>query len=177
MTTALRKKRTYSDEDKRQAVGLYLVLGVMSKVAEQLSIPERTLNTWRTETEWWNELAADAKQATTDRIKASIDKTIDLSFREVQDRLENGDAVLDKKGEIVRKKMSGRDAGIIAGIMVDKRQILSHQPTVISGNVDSRIHEYMSKFAELGKALQARTIEGEVVGSKPNCLLAKDGDG
>ncbi len=176
MTTALRKKRTYSDEDKRQAVGLYLVLGVMSKVSEQLSIPERTLNTWRNETEWWNELAADAKQATTDRIKASIDKTIDLAFREVQDRLENGDAILDKKGEIVRKPMTGRDAGIIAGIMVDKRQILSNQPTIITGNVDSRLSEYMSKFEELGRQMSARTIEGEVIETKPNCLTANGGD-
>ena len=180
MTTPRRKKRNYTDEDRRKAVVLYLTLGNFTAVAKQTGFPVRTITDWRHNAEWWNEIAAGVDQEKTDRIKASIDKIIDSALKNTLDRLENGDEVVGKDGNKIRKKMSGRDTAIVGAVYFDKRQVLSHQPTNITGNVDARLTEYLAKFEELGRQMiNTRVIEGEIVenDTTANCLTADEGDG
>ena len=180
MTTRRIKKRNYTDEDRRKVVVLYLTLGNFTAVAKQTGFPVRTITDWRHNADWWDEFAAGVDQEKTDRIKANIDKIIDSALKNTLDRLKNGDEVVDKNGNKIRRKMSGRDTAIVGAVYFDKRQVLSHQPTSInSTNVDSRLAEYMAKFEELGRALSAKVIEGEIVENEAaaNCLTADGGDG
>ena len=172
------KRRSYSDADKREAVVLYLMLGTMNKVAEQVGIPERTLSSWKNETEWWGEIAISVRQETTEKIQANIDNIIDSALRETQDRLDHGDAVLDKHGQVVRKPMSGKDAAIVGAVFFDKRQIMDNQPTSISGHPDQRLTELMARFEDIGRRLSEKPIEGVVIENQvePDCLPAKEGD-
>jgi len=154
---------TYTDSEKRHAVALYLVVGVMSKVSETTGIPETTLSAWKRETEWWDEFSASLRNETTDKIRAQIDDVIEQSFREVKDRLEYGDyKVVDKT--VQRVPVSARDAGTLMAIMFDKRQIASNQPTSITTTaLDGRLAAMLDQFGAIGRELEARTIDGELV--------------
>ncbi len=130
---ARQKKRSYSDEDRRQAVTLYLVHGSMEKVSEQTSIPVRTLRDWRNQSEWWNGYADSVRAQVTDRIRAQVDEMIELAHGEVVDRLQYGDFKVVNK-EVQRVPISGKDEAWIYAFFFDKRQVLSNLPTSINGN-------------------------------------------
>lgn len=157
------KHNTYTDVEKRQAVALFLILGVMSKVSETTGIPEPTLCAWKNETEWWQVITETLRSETTHKIRAQIDDVIEQSFREVKDRLEYGDYKIVDKG-IQRVPVSARDAGTLMAIMFDKRQIASHQPTSITTTaLDSRLANMLTQFDAIGRELEARTIDAELV--------------
>ena len=67
----------------------------------------------------------------------------------LKDRLRNSDAHIGKSGEIIRKPIGGRDIAVITGVLFDKRALLRHQPTSISGKVDTE-----KQLEELGRILE-----------------------
>ena len=73
MTTLRRKKRNYTDADRRKAVVLYQMFGNFTEVAKQTGFPVRTITDWRHNAEWWGEFAADVREQTTDNIDHSIE--------------------------------------------------------------------------------------------------------
>lgn len=152
---------TYTEKDHRAAVIAWLTYGVMSKVSDLLDIPETTLCAWKNDTTWWHVLSEDYRSEISVKIKAEVDETIELAFSEMNDRLRGGDYVVIKD-QLIRKPVSARDAGWIAGVMVDKRQVLNNQPTTISGNhMDSKLAETIAALEEVGKRVSERVIEGE----------------
>ena len=158
------KRNSYSDVDKRQAAVLYLMHGVMSKVAESTGIPEMTLSDWKRTDDRWQELCVELRTQTTDTIRAEVDSVVHLAMKEVKDRLKFGDYKMTAKGEVRRIPVSARDAGWLAAVNIDKRQVLSNQPTSITSTaVDGRIASMLEQFKALGRELSARTIEGEVI--------------
>jgi len=165
MNTELNKTRkSYSDVDRRKAVVLFMTLGNMQKVSEATGISDRTLAHWKLHSDWWNEIVGEVRDQITDEIRARTDNVVKAAFDQLDDRLEHGDyKTVDKK--LQRVPMSGRDVAWCAAVFIDKRQILSHQPTSITGNVDGRLNEFMAKFEQLGRAMSARTIEGKTVDS------------
>tara|TARA_R110000803_G_scaffold31635_3_gene70326 strand:- start:876 stop:1412 length:537 start_codon:yes stop_codon:yes gene_type:complete len=158
-----KKNGKYSDNDKRQAVALYMSMGNMVRVSEQMNIPEKTLSQWKNESEVWEATATELRSQVTDEIKSRIDSTIAKCFSNLDDRLEHGDwKVVDK--ELVRVPVSARDAGILGGIYLDKRQVLNNMPTTITSNaLDGRLSAFMDKFREIGEGMAAKTIEGESI--------------
>ena len=97
-----------------------------------------------------------------DRLIREILAGVESAFDELDDRIAHGDYKVVNKA-IERVPMSGRDVAWCAAVFIDKRQVLSHQPTSIVGSVDGRLSEYLAKFEALGKTLVAKSIEGEVI--------------
>jgi len=82
---------------------------------------------------------------------------------ELKDRLEFGDFVLGKDGELKRKPISGRDLVIIQGTEYDKRQLGRNMPTSIKAqSSDSQLQALADKISVLGNAIKP-PIEAERV--------------
>lgn len=117
----------WSAHDKVKAVAAFLVAGNMARVSESTGIPLGTLNYWKTQPWWFEQI---------ERIRKEEDAEIDSHFTRIVkrtqeimlDRLDNGDFYVTKDGEVARKPVSMRDAAIVGAIGIDKRSLLRQVP-------------------------------------------------
>lgn len=128
---APKPKRDYSEEEKREAVVLMFTLGTQSAVSEALDIPQRTISDWM-KTEWWAEYHRQMVVGNRDEFGAVFRRIVKKSASELEDRLEKGDLMRDRKGKLRRKPISAKDLTVIMAIATDKDRILRGEPTSIS---------------------------------------------
>ena len=155
----------YTDEQRRQAVVAYQVLGSGAAVHLQYGIPESTLSEWR-QSEWWNELTGDLRSEVRDEIEATQTRLLRETYLQLEDRVKNGDATLIKRKvgddtvvETHRVPVRCRDLAVTSAILFDKRQLLLNQPTSISqsGGVGDLAAALIGAFRKQPQ----RTIEGQ----------------
>lgn len=128
---APKPKRIYSDEEKREAVALYFVHGTQEAVAKALDIPQRTISDW-IRSDWWGEYHTLMIRSCRDEQGAGFRRIVKKAAVELEDRLDNGDLILDRKGREKRKPISAKDLTVIMAIATDKDRILRGEPTSIS---------------------------------------------
>jgi len=155
MSKIVRKRRTYSDQDKREAVMEYLIKGNQAVVSRSLDIPETTLSAWRI-TDWWECLTAEFRSQKKDQIEAELSTIIEKAHKETIDRLDNGDEVNTKDG-IKRIKMKGRDTATVAAIAYDKIRLSQNLPTSIRSE-SSTVEALAKQFAELSRNWEEKKI-------------------
>jgi hypothetical protein len=117
----------WKDADKTRAVAVYKSLGVISKTVEVTGIPYDTLYLWM-RSEWWKEKMQQLKAEDTAELGEAATDIAKQAARAVQDRLSNGDHVLLRDGQLVRKPVSAKDAAIVMGISLSKRKELAEEP-------------------------------------------------
>ena len=156
MDKLVKQGSKYSDEERRQAVVEYLVTGNMAKVSANTGIPETTLSDWR-RTEWWEQLSVEIRSEKGAELDAKMTRLIDSSFDQVQDRIDSGDFVLNKEGELVRKPMSGRDLVTTGAIVYDKQRLHRNEPTSIQGKSEG-LEALKEKFAQIERDYQMRKV-------------------
>lgn len=108
------KNHRWGDAQKLEAVKCWLITGNLAATAAALAIPLVTLKSWRY-SDWWSTMVRDLKQqdsmALTARLKNIAAKSLDL----VEDRLENGDWILNQKtGKLEQKPINIRDLAVIS---------------------------------------------------------------
>jgi S-adenosylmethionine:tRNA-ribosyltransferase-isomerase (queuine synthetase) len=102
--------KSYEWSDKTKACQLYMLNGNMRIVSEVTEIPYDTLCDWK-RSEWWPTLVEEIRAAKRAKTGVKLSSIIDTSLEVLQDRLENGDWVLNNKtGAMVRRPVSLRDA-------------------------------------------------------------------
>jgi hypothetical protein len=163
------KKGFYTDRERIEAATLYAALGSIPRVGELTGISQSALRGWVRE-DWFKALL--------DEIRAENDQKIDVRFNEIisdaldqlGDRVKNGDFILTKTGEMIRKPVGARDLSIVTAINIDKRQLLRNKPTTITEKVsdkstDQKLLELKQSFERLvGKKIrEPETIDAEVV--------------
>lgn len=132
-------------EKKIEVVTKYMALGNMRLVSELTKIPYMTLIGWKKE-EWWGDLVDEIKRTRSTEMNTKLSKIVDKSLSAIEDRLDNGDFVLNNKtGEIVRKPVSLKDANTVT------KDLLSHQIKV--EEVANRMEERKENFQETLKLL------------------------
>lgn len=160
--------KRWSDKQKLEAVQSWLVLGNMSLVSRILGIPRITLQVWRA-TNWWNELVEELKVQEKIELSNKMKKIVEAAHAVVEDRLINGDAVLNQKtGAIVRKPVNMKDAHRVAVDLLNQRDAVEKATKGVSdlteGSTD-KLEALANKFAEFAvKGLtkqinQQRTVE------------------
>lgn len=150
----------YDNETRQRAVVEYLVLGNIQRVSDSLNIPRQTLSGW-TKSEWWQSMLSEIRQEKQEEIDNGIQKALETALEGVQDRIENGDSVIGKEGDLIRKPMSGRDMTTSFGILFDKQRIIRNLPTSISGSADSdKLAKLQAQFEALANE---KTVDGSVV--------------
>lgn len=102
--------KSYEWSDKTKACQLYMLNGNMRIVSEVTEIPYETLSDWK-RSEWWPTLVEEIRAAKRAKTGVKLSTIIDTSLEVLQDRLQNGDWVLNNKtGEMQRRPVSLRDA-------------------------------------------------------------------
>lgn len=117
----------YSEEQKIAAVTAYLAVGNMRIVAGATGIAYGLLRIWKSRP-WWKEYEYEIKNAKRSETKDKLSKIVDKSLVMIEDRLENGDLVLNNKtGELIRKPVALRDISKLANDMLERQEKLDKQ--------------------------------------------------
>lgn len=117
----------WTKEDKKRAVTVFKSVGSLAKVRDVTGIPYGSLERWQRE-EWWKEALLTIRSEDSAELEDAATKIAKQAGEVVQERLQNGDFVFNRNGEIVRKPVTARDAAIIHGISIDKRAKLQEEP-------------------------------------------------
>jgi len=114
-----RPRQPWSPGDRETAIAAYADLGSVKEAAEATGVPLGTLERWLAAPEAAQAVEAIRKQHSRRR-SLEAGSLWDRAVTELRDRLDHGDHVLTKQGDVVRKPIAGRDLAVIAGIMADK---------------------------------------------------------
>lgn len=159
--------KRWSDKQKLEAVNSWLVLGNMSLVSRILGIPRITLQVWKA-SNWWHEAVEEIKLQERVELSNKMKKIVDAAHAVVENRLLNGDAVLNQKtGEIVYKPVSMKDAHKVAVDLLNQRDVIEkvNKPTGEQEQNTDKLELLAEKFAEFAtkkieqKFDKSRTVE------------------
>lgn len=171
-----RKYKLHSDSTKVEVVKTYLALGGnLSLTAASTGISIKTLEHWKA-ADWWKNLIAEMKRVEKLEMSQRTKMIIERSLELLQDRMENGDVILNSKtGELMRKPVAAKDLHYIARDMLDRKLILdkSFEETTVEVSKDDRLASLAQRFAELAeKALDKPKTVVEVT----DVVFAKEQD-
>ncbi len=147
----------YSIEQRLAVLGTYASTGNMKKTAREIGIPEATIIYWRDKSPWWQAHITRIRAENNDLVDAKLSEIIHKANNEQLERIDSGDEIMGKDGDMVRRKISGRDLATIGAIAFDKRQILRNQPTSITqagvGALDALAEKMLQKHDERMKTV------------------------
>lgn len=140
----------YTDKKRIEAVTIYAVTGNLTEVEKLTGIPSTTVSSWRKE-EWFQHLLDEIRQENDEKIDSKFTQIVETVLDEMVDRVKNGDFVVTKYGQVVRKPIGARDLAIVAAINIDKRQLLRGKPTsrTESVGVDVRLAQLAKQFEQI----------------------------
>jgi hypothetical protein len=133
----------YSDQQRREAVGLYVLHGNWRRVSELAHIPERTLNDWSIQP-WFATMLAELRAEKSAELDGIYTRILNEATEQLLDRVKHGDPVLIKD-QIKRKPVSARDLALVAAITFDKRQLGRNLP-VESGPRGDAVRDLAEKL-------------------------------
>jgi len=147
----------YSVEQRFSVLALYASTGNLKKTAREVGIPEKTVAYWRDKSPWWQANITAIRDANNDLVDAKLSEIIHKANDQQLERIDSGDEIMGKDGEMVRRKISGRDLATIGAIAFDKRQILRNQPTSITqagiGALDALADKMLEKHDQRMKTV------------------------
>jgi len=150
----------YTDEIRRQAIGVFFVTGNYKATAKQLGIPHKTVHEWRKK-EWWIKELAYLRTEKSEELDAQTYNSMMKAQKSIDDRLDNGDPyIIVKTGQIAYKPVSCRDSVVAFGILYDKLALMRNMPTSIVAKQD------LTKLQHTFEALvrPSEIVEGELIG-------------
>ena len=159
------KYERYSTKQKYQAVVLYKMIGNLTTVAKHMGIPVQTLHEWHTK-DWWFEIEEEIRKESRSKLGKNLQSIVDKAFKEVQDRLENGDWIWDQKtGKMLRKPIGAHTANQILKDSLDKTLFLE-KLAKDEKKVDNeeKIAERLLRLSEeFKKFTKAKDITGDAI--------------
>jgi len=155
----------YTWEEKAEAAKLYMLSGNMRIVAENTGVHYDTLCDWK-KSDWWPTLIDELKMAKKAKSGKKIEKILEYSLEEIEDRIQNGDYVLNNKtGEIERRKVSMRDlANMTNQLMTRQLQMeeltekLEHKKETVQETLTMLAREF-SKYQRIQQKANAVDVE------------------
>lgn len=153
-------------EDKQRAVAAYSATGSFLKSSKLIGIPDATIRSWAKQ-DWWEEELRRADQSETNELKSTYTRIAKRASELLEDRLDNGDEVVTKAGDIVKKQIPGRELAIIAAVATDKRKQAMEQPhTVALQSSTERLGQLVEQFIRFSSAKQIVGTSKEVIDAK-----------
>jgi antitoxin (DNA-binding transcriptional repressor) of toxin-antitoxin stability system len=136
------------EEDKDRAAFTYAVTGSSKKVEAYTGIPASTVRQW-SQTQDFKERVRKARAKHQSRMDGVFTGLLDKLASEIWDRIENGeDVVLQKNGEIVKKKISAKDLGDLMRTVFQQRAVGRGEPTSITDSGNKKIKALEKKIKE-----------------------------
>jgi hypothetical protein len=154
-------------EKKLQIVAQWLAIGNLRLVSEVSGVSYGLLRQWRMEP-WWNEFEGEIRRTEGIQLDNKITKIVNKALEAVEDRLDNGEIVLNNKtGELVRKPVQLRDVHKVAADMVSRREQLRENaraaPEIQAIPVQDQLKALAMEFARMMNGKSNEVIEVETV--------------
>lgn len=155
-------------EKKIEVVTLFLQLGNMKIVASATGVPYQLLRLWKTQS-WWKEYEFEIKNAKRSETNTKMTKIIDRSLTILEDRLENGEVVLNNKtGELIRKPVSMKDTLSVTRELFNQQNTFEKQKIDESGlqhqeSIQDTLKQLANEFAKFNGTKKPQVIEAEDV--------------
>lgn len=147
VAVAAQDGKGYTWDMKQDVVHKMLTLGNQRLVSKLTGVAYETIGAWK-KTDWWKELVLSLQQEQAVVLDTKISTVIDKSLDIVQDRLENGELILNNKtGALVRKEVSLKDAAKVSNDLLQRQHILRKQETVSEIKEES-MKEVLSSLAK-----------------------------
>jgi hypothetical protein len=128
--------------------------GNIRQIAEQSGVGYDTLLSWK-KSDWWDNLLSEVRKNRAAETSAKFNRLVGISLEKVQDRIENGDYVLNNKtGQIVRKPASLKDINSVLSTAVDKAIKLeqeANKETVSNISMKEMLTNLATEFAKLNR--------------------------
>jgi transposase-like protein len=152
----------WNENDKRRALAVYKSLGSMVKTTEITGIPDQTLRFWMKQ-EWWKEGLLQLKAEDSAELEDAATSIAKMGGDIVKERLQHGDFVLNKDGELIRKPVGARDAAVITAIAIDKRKVLQEEPIREQqlGSTE-RLLKLVEQFARFASSKEIKGVVKEI---------------
>lgn len=149
-------------EEKRLEVAKQLVaLGNMRLVSENTGIPYRTITAW-VRSDWWPQVLEQAKQEQRSELQSRLGKIANHALTVVEDRLENGEYILNNKtGELMRKPVGLRDANTAVNNVLNqfmKIEEMTGKETRTDETVQDVLKQLAGEFAKFNKAQKTKDV-------------------
>jgi hypothetical protein len=161
-TSVSTKRDRWPWETKVEVATKFMQLGNARLVSELTEVPYQTILDWR-KTEWWVELIDEIKQIKRSKTGAKLAEIIEQSIQVVQDRLENGDFVLNNKtGEIQRRPVSLRDAATVTNNLITRQiqmEELAEKLVNRKESVKETLQILAKEFAKFNREQQKQTAQ------------------
>lgn len=146
----------WSDNKRIEAATIFAATGNLTQTAELTKIPLPTVRGWRKE-EWFQELLREIHLENNDKIVAKLTTIVDSALDQLADRVVNGDHVVLRDGQVVRRPIPAKDLSLVSAINIDKRQLLRGEATSRSESVTvedktvGRLEKLAETFEQLAK--------------------------
>ena len=127
--------------------------GTAKKVAcHTTGLPYQTYVKW-IHKPWYGQVMELIKVELDTQLDANLTGATHHAIEGINDRIQNGERVIDKDGVETRRAMTGRDLGISFATLFDRRQLLRNKPTSVTHNKSTKEHldkigERFAEFAE-----------------------------
>lgn len=144
----------YTAEEKLAAVLAYVMTGSIRGVVRLTGLKQQVVSDWKNNSLWWPDCYMTMKRDKQEEVDGSLTTIIHAANGEMLDRIINGDEIIDKNGDAVRRKMSGKELAWVMGISFDKRALLRGDPTSRTEKVDTK-----QQMADLRKEFGAMARE------------------
>lgn len=150
--------KAWEMEVRLEAAIAYLITGNTEDAGKLCNVPGRTIRDWM-KTAWWEDVLSEARTIKQKELDALWTGLIHKSTSKLRERLDDGDPILTKAGEIKYLPVKAKDLAIITSIAVDKRALLRGQPTSRTEKVtiEERLDRIGSKLVELDQPSQKET--------------------
>lgn len=150
---------TYTQNQKIDALKLWLVTGNLSGVAAALKIPYDTLKTWRY-SKWWVDTAVEIKAEGRLELSSKLRKIAEKALGETLDRLENGDYRMSPTGDVERIPVPAATAAKIATDFLQKSEDLDKvQDNESIGTVNDRLKALAENFEKFSRKVRRIEVE------------------
>lgn len=161
------RNTTWPKEKKIQVVAQWLALGNLRLVAATTGVSYGMVRQWKLQP-WWKEYETEIRNMENIKLDSGMTKIVERSLEVIQDRLENGDHVLNNKtGVIERRPVNMRDASRVANELLTKRELLRGNATSRSEAQQVPIQEQLktlaAEFAKMTKIGKGEIIDVETV--------------
>lgn len=159
LTDLYSPKSKYTAEQKMSAVMGMVITGNSEKAGKLAGVKPATIRWWKTQATWWPGAMAKCQREKNDELDAAQTRIISLCVSQIENQLKNGEEVLDKNGNRIRKEVSARDCSVIAATQQDKRALLRHEPTSITAKTQTEIiADLVNKCLSLSEELRNKNV-------------------
>ncbi len=142
-------EKWYTDQQKANALKLWLINGNLREVSLSMSIPYDTLKGWKA-SKWWHEMSEDIRTEGHIALSHKMQQVANKAIEVTMDRLEGGDVVLSPTGELLRKPVNMRDAHQVAVSFQDRAlKLQSGSQTDANPAVVDRLAQLADAFSKM----------------------------